>query len=345
MKPKKIIQDHVLMENFCNMNCVYCKNICYYPKIKNDKIFSEIKNLNIKSLMKNTQNILKKSRKIFDIYALKLSGGEIFLFKSFILKLLKEESKNYPLIQVLTNNTLLEEKTINKLSEIKNLILQVSLDGHSLKLNKLRNENKKNQEKILKNLKSADKLNIPIEINSVLTSTNTARFYEFLDFLIEKGIKASVIPFPVRNVDNCFPSEKDIKQFKKNVLNRYKNYSEILPTKKYIKTLCQFMKKKYRRNKCFVPNIILSSFEGGEVSYCPCEYIKNYKGNILTSFKKLEKSMKNEKITKKISFYPPCNRCFTHYDLINLYLSNKISKNEFMQIPLFSKKESFDYLY
>lgn len=311
----------------CNFNCKYCRNTPD-PLLEKDQLISFRQS-------KSAVDIINKN---IDYVIFKISGyGEIVLMKNFIKLLPKDK-----VVQVITNGSLLNKKIIDELATVPKIHICISMDGHTTSMNCQRINNPRIQERIIENIKYLIKKGISIEINSVLTSDNTGNFHKFLSFLQNLNGKILCYPFPVRRFgeksnDEIKSTKKDISEFYKQVVKNYDKYSNVLPPKKYLSRLISFYKNSKRSWPCYVPIFNLGVIPNGKIVDCPCG-ANTCKYSITSKNLKSEFCNQNKIIsTPQNLISKNCENCFTHYEIINLYIQGEISK-ELQKIELFKDK-------
>lgn len=103
----------------CNLKCSFCYN---------DSGFGKRTELSDEEMCTLAKEIVK-----LNVFKVTLSGGEIFLRKSLLFKLLAIFKKSKIVVTLLTNGTLLDDTSINELADYKECIegVQISLDGYN----------------------------------------------------------------------------------------------------------------------------------------------------------------------------------------------------------------------
>jgi len=128
---------------------------------------------------------IEKAIEIIDILAdsgvfeISLIGGEPFLHKDLI-KIIKHCSKREMAINVVTNGTLLNQKIIQKLSNIKRLVLLVSLDGMEKIHDYIRGKGVFKKVDIA--LKQLLKKEIAVEVINTLNSVNLPDYKNVINY-------------------------------------------------------------------------------------------------------------------------------------------------------------------
>ena len=326
-KKKLLLFDNCLIGT-CNMHCRYCRN---------DNITVSVKDLN--ELEHSLERVSLLAQGAFDIPIIKISGyGEIFLLPN-ILKILKALSKSYERIQVITNATLLSKDIISRLSKIPGIDVCVSLDGHTPELNASRTTNSLLIKKVLNNISRLRDYKIPVEVNSVLTKYNISGFIEFINYLSDRYDSLTCYPFPARGSASLSALGPQNTKKLLPLVDSYQRFSNVLPPIQYIKRLLSFINESARRDKCYVGYVNLGLEPDGNIPVCACS-IKTPLGNIfeqdtVRALKKIKLSPILHKFLFKELSFENCSGCFTHYEVINLFLDGTITLDEIKKIPLF----------
>lgn len=168
------MQIYILLTNNCNLACSHC--------IRNDKSNTTLSQQDIEILFKNIN---------FTNNQIILTGGEPSLHPKFNY-ILDEVSKRAKKITICTNgiNNYYFEKNKNK-----NIHLQFSLDGSREYHNKIRGLD--SFDKIIDNIKLAEKYNISHSISTVVNKLNIDSMQEMLDDL-KKIVKSGYIRFNIQ---------------------------------------------------------------------------------------------------------------------------------------------------
>jgi len=318
-KKKLLLIDLTIMEDFCNLQCKYCGHEKF--KIDKQNIITYKPHSELHKILNSTMEMVHKN---IDAPVLKISGGEIFMIDG-ILDFIKEQSRNFPLIQILTNATMLNENSLNELQELGNIIFQVSLDGHTFEMNQNRFKTEAQFNRVRKNIQSLLDKGFAVEINTVIHPSNIKSMRSFMDYLAGLDGKIRVFPYPVRWVDNFDIDKEDIKIFRE-IFNSEK-YKKIMPLNQYMEELIECLEKK-RTSPCFTPNVILGISESGSIRKCACGISGPNLISESTNFNKVIEPIVPGKGNVFISDL--CNTCFTNYEFYNLLLSSD-NKTENME--------------
>ncbi|MFA5856781.1 MAG: radical SAM protein [Candidatus Pacearchaeota archaeon] len=298
--------------NGCNKQCSYCR-----PQF----------------IGKGNKNFVSESISILSTSVkpeiIKISGyGELTFMPGWKEKIV-DLDYSFKRVQLITNGTILNNKDLDFLKDHE-VYLCFSLDGVTFKSNSARNSSSAELRKIMENIVYASSIDIPLEINTVLTKSNINDLERLLDF-VDK-VNGVCYPFPIRenrlygSGKNMFPLKKDIET---NLMDLKQKHPHSTPPIQYIESLMDFMLES-KRSICYVPLNVLGVSPEGDLLKCPCSGTRVL-ANIFEKegFEKFNSS-------KSIGGYDPeCKDCFTHYEVINLFIDGKISAEEMNHLPLF----------
>jgi MoaA/NifB/PqqE/SkfB family radical SAM enzyme len=341
-----LLNDFVSCEDYCNLSCAYC--LSEGADLKDNHDFKRVDGqLNFKHDNCNHKNLryideyelkskidktLEAHANNFDAPIFKISGGEVTLIDN-LDELLRIQSEKYEVVQLLTNGLLLNEDLIKKLSQIKNINVQLSLDGHTYEMNKCRFRAEAAFKNVLNNLELLDKYNIDTEIYCVLSKVNIEYIESFCKYIKDKfGDKIQIIPFPVRllGAKKFSPSPEQLQSLK-NIIDNYNSYAAILPPRKYMEEMYDFIIDHERKTRCLVPKIMSQFFDDGVITPCPNCWTVNI-GNIIDNMEAVKKNLNKHPMYRLMTSDIPqtlfCKQCFTDYHVYNLYLNNEITLEE-----------------
>lgn len=336
-KKLNLMDDFVIREDICNLQCDYCltKTSIFHNGGAHKLSYEEGSDI-----QRDLDRILEKMCQYYDTAILKISGGEILLIHNLI-DFIKKQSLNYKVIQILTNGLLLNESLLEELSQIPGVCIQLSLDHHTFEGNGYRTKKKEQLEQILNNLDLVVKYEIPVEINCVLTDKNTSILKEFAEYLMKyAGKSVMLLPFPIRgNQKENYIAAKNQYQGVEQLLSEYERLKEILPPKVYLEELLSVMKTGTRRGRCYIPKMANGLFDDGRRTPCPNYWFMEMK-NVLNDTCKLEMQERYRNMCYHLvnanDSPEECNQCYTPWDIFNLYLEDKLSLEELIQVPLYS---------
>ena len=358
-KKKLVFNDYVVFFDKCNFRCDYCLNKLrpnetdIWKQTEQD-VSKEVTTVcgkelvyegDVKDIIERTVNQINED---IDTPILRISGGEILAIKN-IEEFFEKYHEKYEVIQIVTNGYYLVPTMVEKLKKLGNIHIHFSLDGHTLELNYYRVKTQVVQERLVNNLKACIDARLNVEISSVLTNQNTMHFASFLDYLLRYSNKLIVLPAPVRGGDfvQYFPTKEDVAGFY-IVLDKYEQYRSILPPKRYIIELINFMEGKLRGTACHVPRVAIQSIENGAITPCPNGWTLQL-GNVLAENRgEIAEKIGNSSIYNVLLQKRPrikyCKECFTAYDVINLFFNNQITLEELCRFPLYASPRVYQRL-
>jgi organic radical activating enzyme len=123
---QKIKMLDVVFSNICNMSCFMC-HPNFSSKLANERF--EIGDLpSLAPITDNTEVILDTIDRLPDLESVSFIGGEFFIFKNNILILDKIIQRNLG-ARIITNASVLSDPLLDRLKQIKDLEIQISVDG------------------------------------------------------------------------------------------------------------------------------------------------------------------------------------------------------------------------
>lgn len=316
----------------CNLKCNYC-NTDVSPFLQK---IDTMENKNITTTLESMRNVI--DTKILKI----VGGGEIFLDRNFEEWLLKE-GPNYTTIFILTNGVDVSEERLKRLSRLDNIHFGLSLDGHTYEMNQHRFSQKKLFDNAMKTLDWMGKSGAPIQVNTVMHEKNYKDFFDFLTFLEEKEYKITHHMSPVMEKESS-PAYSDLNRNWVSVLEKviaqYEQFSHILLPKAYYKYIIEYISGNGKRNlRCYLPYFMTQLFSTGEITPCPIVWNTSL-GFADELVKKNDHKIFDQKIYKlmnrPVPWLPFCRRCSSSYDVLNLFMNDKITIQELEKIHLFS---------
>lgn len=161
--------------NRCNLRCSSCYN-SYQWELDNE--------LSIEEMKRMVDEVIP-----FLSYGFSISGGEPFCRKAELFELLEYVSLKAPNLNIgiVTNGTLITEDDVKRLAEVKNLTVQVSLDGITKEAHEF-NRGKNTFEKVITSLKELRRYDVNVLLGVLLTEKSIKEVKDVLDFAIELGI-------------------------------------------------------------------------------------------------------------------------------------------------------------
>ena len=128
-----LVNDMVIEEQLCQMRCSYCLTEEY-------NLLMNVPDARLRLTTDRRTDwldILDRYHRTVDSPILRLSGGEFFWLRGST-EFVQEASARYETVQVITNGVFLTSQRLAALSALGNCQLNISLDGHTLELNRHR---------------------------------------------------------------------------------------------------------------------------------------------------------------------------------------------------------------
>jgi sulfatase maturation enzyme AslB (radical SAM superfamily) len=339
-----LVIDHVLTDNLCNLRCSYCP--CDVTLLQRSG--QQIRTRNgregpppesVDNFLERTVSVIGRVDNYVEAPILKLSGGELFLVPEF-MRLLPMLCERFEVVQLLTNGTRLDDVIIAQLSTFQKVHLQISLDGHTYEMNRFRFTSPFSFATALDGLLRSVRAKLPVEVNTVLTVANIEGFWEFVAFLHNHVSDHTLIyPFPVRGNPGMVPSRDQVEAFCLKMPTLYAEHEVLLPPKAYMDALCEFLLHGSRRFGCSVPYAVVGSTGDGTLDACTCGPVKVL-GNVLdgdgtATLGRIERDACYAEVQDPSLRPHCCDDCFTHYDIINLFVEGAITEQELARLPFF----------
>jgi MoaA/NifB/PqqE/SkfB family radical SAM enzyme len=286
--------------------------------------------------------IMTSSRCVIESPIIKLSGGEISAVpstvRSNIIRLIEVASGRHEVVQVLTNNSSDSPWLLESLDSFPNIHLQISMDGHLQEMNigrfGARVGTFRRAVGRIKSLLLGH--SHPIEINCVISKYNAGQLIDFIRFISDYGrddVRLNLFP-----VLNCTELDafKEAKHSVERILESYDNWRNVLLPVPYYQHLYRYLETGKRDGACLVPMAVVGLYDTGQINLCPCNSESPLLGTI--ERKKIPSFFagQHRDLQDLMVGFDYCTRCFTHYDLLHLFLSGEITDSELASVPLFA---------
>ncbi|MFD4575220.1 radical SAM protein [Streptomyces sp. NPDC058417] len=334
------MNDMVIEEQLCQMRCSYCLTEEY-------NLLMNVPDARLRLTTDRRQDwheILDLYHAQVDAPILRLSGGEFFWLKGST-EFVEEASRRYETVQVITNGVFLTERRIAALAALGNVQLNISLDGHTLELNRHRLPPKqaKLHDVIMRALSAAAEAGLRVDIQSVLTDANYAGQLEFAEYLRDQVAGSTTLYFfPVRGetAERMGPPPGD---HLVPLVERYDEFAEVLPPRAYVEHMADQLRTNVRTLGCFVTATMAQLFGQGDVSACPHAWVKPM-GNLAENRTLLLDQYASHQHYDLFMHDRPrfsfCKTCATPSDVINLYFLDRITEEEIGATHLYSGERS-----
>ncbi len=349
-----VINDILFLEEFCNLACGYCEG--FYPtefkfkpregKLRMPTSWKAMVEADqslqtrlsseptVDSLFDVGREVLERMNEKATYPILKLSGGEIFLYDKLV-SFVESIHDQYSGVQLLTNGVLFGAAEVDRLASLGNVYFQISLDGVTPQTNSSRSKSGATLDRILRNIDRIQDAGMGLEINCVLTNTNTDSFLHLAEYMAHRGTSI-VMPRPVRGppAKTQAASDEQVRAFA-TVRERYNDIGHVLPPEAYLDRVISVLERKQRSWDCFVPFFVLGENYYGKINTCTCSGALPVLGNALdkdtTAFHTLSTRAQYDAKSKP----EPCADCITQYEVFNLYAEGKVTDAELTKLATF----------
>lgn len=298
-KDKKCFHIQWHLSDKCNLRCKHCYQVDHRGK----------KRLDFSSLLSILNKYFDLTNKLDFHTEISLTGGEPFLDNHLydLLNEIRKRDENARLF-ILTNGTLIDKHTINRLLPYNISGVQVSFDGYNQKIHDSIRGNGSFL-KAQRGLRLLQEAGIWTSIHSVLMKNNADNAEKFFDLARELKVSwmtlSRIVPCGkgTDRIDNVVEPEK-LKQIWLRLIEKRKNYPEI--TLNTARSLWGCLDHDLGTT-CPAGDITLTILHDGTV--LPCRRFPIKVGNILEStfFEIINRSKILRDIQRKIP--PVCNNC------------------------------------
>lgn len=307
--PKSKINHFIFgITNGCNLRCLSCYN-SYERELQNELTIDEMK--------KMVDEVIP-----FLSYGFSVSGGEPFCRKKELFELIEYVSQKAPTlpIGIVTNGTLITDEDAYRLSKIKNLTVQVSLDGVTKESHEF-NRGAGTFDKVVNALKVLTHHGVNVLLGVLLTEKSVHEIQQTLDFAIALNIQdVRFIEMFWQGMSRSHSMKRpllyEIFPIYKHLLTVEPRYRDILKkdtTKIIFDSLAHPVKKKC----CGVDNRAVFIDSDGSVYPCNLLIAKKYlMGNIReNSFRNiwLNSEVKSSLCELSVEMFNKCRVCEIRY--------------------------------
>jgi len=335
-----LMNDMVIEEQLCQMRCSYCLTEEY-------NLLMNVPDARLRLTTDRREDwhgVLDAYHEQVDSPILRLSGGEFFWLKGST-EFIQEASARYETVQVITNGVFLTEQRLTALAAAGNVQLNISLDGHTLELNRHRLPPKqaKLHDVIMRNLGAAVDAGLRIEIQSVLTDANVHGQVDFARFLRDRydgRVMLSFFPVRGETAKRMGPPPGD---HLAPLVEQHAEFGGVLPPRAYGAHIADQMAAGVRTLPCYVTATMVQLFGQGDVSACPHAWIKpmgNVTGPTPVVIEQFGAHQHYDLFMQQRPRFSFCKTCATPSDMINLYLLGRISEDEMSRVALYSGERS-----
>jgi MoaA/NifB/PqqE/SkfB family radical SAM enzyme len=338
-----VVNDLVIQEDSCNLACEYC--LTGQSLFKEDhslqKIFDPPQPL---SCLPGTELYERLSKvvasvSLLELPVVKISGGEVLLIRG-IMEFVERLSECYETVVILTNGVPLTEPRLERLLELGNVVLQLSLDSTRYRGNSYRVQSQAIHDALMKRLRRALASGLAVEVYLVLNDRSIEDLEATCEDLAPYGGAVTVFPFPVRGPQReRFLPRPEQHALLFRCLDRAADFGDLLPLPPYLMRLRRFFAEEGRTFRCHLPRIAFTTFDDGAVTSCPNIWF-NHVGNLLRDdpaelLVQLDDSPFRKLLLADRPRIDACKACFTPWDPISLYFEGELSLDEVAQVPIY----------
>lgn len=327
---------------FCNFTCTYCRDT--NRDMSRGTSRSDFDQAILDFLERHSAAVLK------------LSGyGEVTLWLD-VVDAVRMWAPSFPSVQVITNGAG-PPAVYEALSEIPNFTAAVTLDGHTSESDRFRTKGVAAvHRRVLDSIDLFVSRDVPLEVNCVISRANVADFDRYLHWCLDTlGDRAMVIPFPVRATlgqeaaevkESLYPTVEQIEHFAEVVVDRHSEFSHVLAPLAYTEALIKFMLAERRLTSCHIhrANFGVNTKLAALACACAGDRLIQPLGPIAAVGVDPAIERRRRRYIELGNVGAKCSGCFTHYDIVNLFLTGAISEAEMARVPSLSAPESLRHL-
>lgn len=327
---------------FCNFTCSYCR----------DSNRQMSKGEGRPAFDQAVRDFLKRN----SAGVLKLSGyGEATLWPE-LADAVGPWAPYFPSVQLISNGAG-PRRVLEQLCELPNFQACITLDGHTPELDRFRTKgNPRLHGRVLDTISWLVSTGVKVELNCVVTQANAARMDAYLSWASETwGTAVRVIPFPVRPtlgrsmaeiVDQLVAPPTQVDRLEEALVTRHGEFAGILPPLAYTARVVEFMRAGQRGARCHVHRANFGINPRLQALACACagDRLIEPLGPVGVVGTDPAVERRRHRYLLEGNVGAKCRTCFTHYDLINLYLDGLVSDEEIGRIPSLSEPGTLAHL-
>lgn len=333
-----VIHDLVIRYDLCNLRCDYCglavENVPRTARrgdvvgLKAGKGMRSAETVH--NVVDRVRHLVDHLRSHVDYPLLKVSGGELSVIPEWV-DMVFEFAGRLPAVQLLTNGTGLSKTQVEALAKLPNLVLQISLDGHTAAANRYRGLSQRQVDRILAMIEHFVGQGIGVEINMVLTKANIDELPLFADWAYRaaKGRPGFLVlsPRPVRGAGaEGTRAESEAARLWEGVLNAP---PEVLMPQPYLERMFHVLDQGSRPWACHVPYYVVGTRDSGDLDICTCGPHLGEVGKVDEYLDYLDYGSRFD----SDSAPSVCSDCVTHYEAFNLYYLGLLDESDLARIP------------
>lgn len=278
----------------------------------------------------------------------KVSGyGEATLWPE-LPKAVQCWASHFPTVQLISNGAG-PRHVIEELCQLPNFQPCITLDGHTLEMNRFRTKgNQSLHRRTIETVSCLVAAGKSVELNCVITQANASKIRDYLSWAGDVwGSGVRIIPFPVRPtlgrsmeeiIDHFVATPDQIETLENVIVRDHSDFATLLPPKSYTRCLIEFLRHPYRKRRCHIHRANFGVNTKSEALACACagdRFIRPL-GAITSVGTDPEVERRRHSYLVDGNVGAKCVTCFTHYDIVNLYFEGLISDEEIVGVPSLS---------
>jgi len=241
------------------------------------------------------------------------------------------------------------DSQLEQLRQLKNVIVQISLDSHTFKGNSYRVRSESHHDKVLERITRYFHMDVPTEIYAVINDRSIVGMKEFAGWLSSFPYPPQLFPFPVRGPDADKYKWREDQLYHLDGFSAVRDhFPEVIPSKAYLDRLMQFFTDGERRFGCHLPRLVASTFSDGVLTPCPniwfSESGKLTDSNWRKSGEFMIESGLRSALLEKRPRLDACKKCFTPWDVLSMYMDDLISLEDLCATKAYSHPELRPFL-
>jgi sulfatase maturation enzyme AslB (radical SAM superfamily) len=355
-----LMNDFIVSPDVCNFACDYCiftdapewagsQGVGYGAGNSRPATVYAKDRDNVSAFL-DVESTLNHLRSAFATPILRICGGELLYLKNS-LNLIERIHESFETVQLITNGYFLDSSARARLAALGNVVLHVSMDGHTAELNHLRTRNPRVHARLMDNVLGAMDAGLSVEVATCLTTQNMEGYAATVEFFSRQRGRVLLLPFPVRGegAARFVPVPGQVPVLKAALDGLSKDAARMLPPRPYLERLFEFMAGGLRTQRCRIAQAIVQTFADGNVAGCSMDW------SVLMGSIRSEED--GDTVKDRMSGHPAyrlyfadrprmpaCRTCFTVSEIINLYVDGLITESELQAMDLYGGARSMMFL-
>lgn len=319
---------------FCNFTCTYCRET-------NEQMS---KGAGREGFDRALEDFLAQN----EAAVLKMSGyGEATLW-SELAEAVAPWATEFPTVQLISNGAG-PPAVYDRLCALPNFQACVTLDGHRPELDRFRTKGSARLHgRVVRTVDRLVDAGVRVELNCVLSRANADHLDEYLAWVADRwGDAAVLVPFPVRPTlgrdpaqvrDELAASPAQVDAIESALVDRHVEHAPVLAPLPYVTAVVAFMRESRRSAPCHVHRANFGVNTDLLALACACagDRLITPLGPVSAAWTQPDVLRRQQRFLAAGNVGAKCVTCFTHYDVINLYLEGSLSSDEVARLPSLS---------